>query len=97
MDLYKIREYISFLRELRAPLKLFTLLTSIVLTIVRRLIEQDQTPAVKVLGQSFLCRKSVQFPAGCTSPCVTECSDGSFAAAFAPEWISLIYRELVSN
>ncbi len=82
MDLQKIKEILGFLRELRAPIKLFTLLASIALTIARRLLEQDQTPAVKVLRQSFLCRKSVQFPAGCVSPCVTECRDGSFAAAF---------------
>lgn len=83
MDLEKIRDLIGFLRELRAPIKLFTLAASIVLTILRRLLEEDQTPAVKVFRQSFLCRKSSQYPAGCTSPCVTECLDGSFAAAFA--------------
>ena len=83
MDLKKIKALLGFLRELRAPIKLFTLLASIVLTIARRLLEQDQTPAVKVLRQSFLGRTSLQLPAGCTSPCLTECRDGSFAAAFA--------------
>ena len=83
MDQKKIRALIGFLRDLRAPLKLLPMLLSIVLTIIRRITEQDKTPGVKVLKQGFLCRKSAQTPAGCASPCVTECPDGSFAAAFA--------------
>ena len=83
MDQTKIKELIGFLRDLRTPLRLLPMLLSIVLTVIRRITEQDETPGVKVLKQSFLCRKSAQTPAGCASPCVTECADGSFAAAFA--------------
>jgi len=83
MDEKKIRTLLSFLRDLKTPLKLLPLLLSIVITLIRRIAEQDRTPSVTVLNRSFLCRKGAAFPAGCISPCVTECDGGCFAAAYA--------------
>lgn len=82
-----IKKLIAFVKMLKAPAKMLPYLIGLVISVIRRITQQDDARLVDLTEQGFVCRKSVQIMGGCGSPAVATLSSGNIAAVYACERI----------
>ncbi len=83
MDKKAIKTILNFIKALKAPSKMIPVIVALVITFVRRFAESDKAASVKLEGQGFVCRKSLNIAGGCGSPAAAVQADGKVAVVFA--------------
>ena len=83
MNKKAIKKIIAFVKMLKAPAQMIPYIVSLVITVIRRHVDEDKAAVVEIEQQGFVCRKSLNIAGGCGSPAVAVSSDGSAAVFFA--------------
>ncbi len=87
MNKKAIKKILAFVKMLKAPAKMLPYIIGLVISVVRRITQEDDAKLIDLTEQGFVCRKSVQIQGGCGSPAAAALSNGSVAVVYACERI----------